>query len=391
MSDCVILLDHRVSDQVATRRLWISKYRGTSHGTNEYPFLIGEHGFEVLPITAASLDHPAPSERITTGVPALDEMLGGQGVFRGSTILVSGTAGTGKSTLAAQIAQATCRRGEKCLYFAFEESPAQIVRNMRSVGIDLEACTRKDRLRFHAARPTLLGLEAHLTRIYAAVRDFRPRLVIIDPITNLAAAGDLGSAKAMLVRLIDFLKAGETTTVFTSLTSGGENLEGTIVGVSSLVDTWILLRDIESSAERNRGIYVLKSRGTAHSNQIREFQLTPEGIRLSEVYLGPEGLLTGSARLAQETREKALALEREQELDRKRRALARRRELLEAEITAKRLSLENEFEEESKLIAEGEKRRTTIADDRNVMAKSRGVASPGSAPKNGRPRREARP
>jgi circadian clock protein KaiC len=297
VSDCVILLDHRVDDQVATRRLRIVKYRGTSHGTNEYPFLIGEHGVDVLPITSASLDHAAPTERVSTGVPALDEMLGGKGLYRGSTVLVSGTAGTGKSTIAAHLAEAACRRGEKCLYFAFEESPGQIIRNMRSVGIDLERWVRKGRLRFQAARPTLLGIEAHLTRIYGGMRDFQPSLVILDPVTNLASAGTAGSAHALLVRLIDTLKSAATTTVMTSLTAADDAREGTSVGVSSIVDTWILLRDVESNGERTRGIHVLKSRGMAHSNQVREFLLTEKGVQLSDFQPGTEGT-PGPARVA---------------------------------------------------------------------------------------------
>jgi circadian clock protein KaiC len=282
VSDCVVLLDHRVTDQIATRRLRIVKYRGTSHGTNEFPFLIDEDGIEVLPITGARLDHPAPSERISTGVPGLDEVLGGRGVYRGATVLVSGTAGTGKSSLAAQIAEASCRRGERVLYFAFEESPDQITRNMRSIGIDLASPVRKGLLRLEAARPTLQGLEAHLTRIYREVRGFQPRLVIVDPITNLSRSGTEKAAEAMLMRLIDFLKSGQITTVMTTLTSGGGPREATEVGVSSLVDTWILLQIVESDGERNRFLYVLKSRGMAHSNRVRSFQVTDRGIQLGD-------------------------------------------------------------------------------------------------------------
>jgi circadian clock protein KaiC len=296
VSDCVIFLDHRVNDQIASRRLRIVKYRGSSHGTNEYPFLIHEDGIEVLPITSVGLDHPASEERVSTGIPELDEMLGGRGVFRGSTVLVSGTAGTGKSSLAAQIAAAACRRGERCAYFAFEESKDQIVRNMRSIGLDLETGIRQGRLRFEAARPTLLGLEAHLTRIYRIVRDFEPNLVVVDPVTNLASAGGDIAARGMLMRLIDFLKSRQVTLLLTSLTAGGEALERSDTGVSSLVDSWILLRDIDSSEERHRGIYILKSRGMAHSNQIREFHLTGEGIRLTDVSRGGGGAPKGSAR-----------------------------------------------------------------------------------------------
>jgi len=281
VSDCVIVLDHRVADQIASRRLRVVKYRGSTHGTNEYPFLIDEDGIEVLPITSAGLDHDAPAERFSTGIPALDRMLGGEGLFRASTVLISGTAGTGKSSVAAQIAEAACRRGERCLYLAFEESSAQILRNMRSIGLDLEKWVRKGRLRFEAARPTLLGLEGHLTKIYRLARDFEPGLVVVDPITNLASAGTDIAARGMLMRLIDYFKARQVTVLMTSLTEGGKALEKTDAGISSLVDTWILLRDVESHGERIRGLCILKSRGMAHSNQVREFHLTGEGVRLA--------------------------------------------------------------------------------------------------------------
>jgi circadian clock protein KaiC len=371
VSDCVILLDHRISDQVATRRLRIVKYRGSSHGTNEYPFLIDERGIEVLPITSAGLDHEAPLDRVSTGVSSLDQMLGGEGIYRGSTVLVSGTAGTGKTSLAAQMVDAACRRGERCLYFAFEESSRQIVRNMRSIGLDLEAPRRKGLLRFDAARPTLMGLEAHLTKIYQAVRNFEPALVVVDPVTNLASSGGTALAEGMLTRLIDFFKARQITLLLTSLTRAGDSLEGTEVGVSSLMDTWILLRDIESSGERNRAIYVLKSRGMKHSNQIREFLLTDEGIHLREMYLGPEGFMTGSARLAQQAREETQEKARREEISRQRRALVRRQEDLEVEIEAKRRAFEAETEELRRDIEEAEGKADVVISDRDAMARNR--------------------
>ena len=345
VSDCVILLDHRVTGEVATRRLRVVKYRGTSHGTNEYPFLIDDRGIEVLPITSASLEHSVSSERVSTGVPALDAMLGGEGLYRGSTVLISGTAGSGKSSLAAQIAQASAARGERCLYFAFEESSAQIVRNMRSIGLRLDRQIKAGNLRIDAARPTLIGLEGHLTRMHRAFREFRPRMVILDPISNLSSAGSEEGANAMLVRLIDYFKARGATLVMTNLTQGGKTLEKTDVGVSSIVDTWIFVRDIETGGERNRGIYVLKSRGMAHSNQIREFRLTNKGIVLEEFYLGPGGLLTGSARAAEEIREKAVARERSRKLERHGRKVARRQSEIEAEIEEKKRALERETKE----------------------------------------------
>jgi circadian clock protein KaiC len=384
VSDCVILLDHRVVGEVATRRLRVVKYRGTSHGTNEFPFLIDDRGIEVLPITSASLEHPVSNERVSTGVPDLDAMLGGGGLFRGSTVLISGTAGSGKSSLAAQIAQASAARGERCLYFSFEESSAQIVRNMRSIGLRLDRQIKAGNFRIDAARPTLLGLEGHLTRMHRAFRAFRPRMVILDPISNLSSAGNEESANAMLVRLIDFFKSHGATLVMSNLTEGGRALEKTDVGISSIVDTWIFVRDIESSGERNRGIYVLKSRGMAHSNQIREFRLTDRGIVLNDVYLGPEGMLTGSARVAQELREKAATRARETELERRRREIARRRAELEAEIEEKKRAFERELKESGNQVEEDAARDRGLRAVHDDMARSRGAAGGAGRGRRGR-------
>src|SRR5579862_6701442 len=336
VSDCVILLDHRIEEQISTRRMRVVKYRGTSHGTNEYPFLIDEQGISVLPITSVGLEHRVTDERVSTGVDGLDAMLGGRGFFRGSSILVSGTAGSGKSTLAAHFADATCRRGERCLYLAFEESRGQIVRNMRSVGIDFRARLEAGTLRIEACRPSLYGLETHLAQIHAQVGEFEPHAVVLDPMSNLANSNHTLDASAMLLRLIDHLKSRCITAMFVNLTGGGHTLEATDVGVSSLIDTWLMLRDIEAGGERNRGLYVLKSREMKHSNQIREFVITSHGIDLLDVYAGPEGVLTGSLRASQEAREKAAAIAREQEQQQRQRELAFRRAALDAQIRALR-------------------------------------------------------
>ena len=325
VADCVILLDHRIVEQISTRRLRVVKYRGSSHGTNEYPFLIADKGISVLPVTSLGLTHLASKERIPTGIPRLDAMLAGKGYFRGSTVLISGTAGTGKSSIAATFAKSVCERGERCLYFAFEESESQIVRNMESIGIDLQPCIDKGILRFEAVRPTMSGLETHLATIHRAVETFKPSVVIADPITNLISVGQENEVRSMLTRLIDFLKVEQVTTLFTSLTSGGSNLEQSEVGISSLMDTWMILRDLESNGERNRGIMILKSRGMAHSNQVREFLLTDHGIALEDVYLVPSGVLTGSARAAQEARERMAEAEAAGELERTRREIERKR------------------------------------------------------------------
>ena len=371
VSDCVILLDHRVTEQVSTRRLRVVKYRGTAHGTNEYPFLIDEDGFSVLPVTSLGLQHEVSDERISSGVSRLDTMLGGDGFHRGSTILVSGTAGTGKTSLAASFVDAACRRGERCLYFSFEESPAQIARNMRSIGLNLEQWSKKNLLQFHSSRATFYGLEMHLAIINKIVQDFQPKVVVLDPVGILIQAGNRRDAQTMLIRLIDFLKHRQITAFLTNLTSGGAALERTDVEISSIVDTWLFTRDIELDGERNRALYVLKSRGTAHSNQLREFRLTEHGIDLLDVYVGPEGVLTGSSRSSMEAREQAAALARQQKAERSKRERARKREALEARIVALRKEFESKEDEEEVSGAEGVSREKLILDNRETLARSR--------------------
>ena len=287
VADCVILLDHRVTEQMSTRRLRIVKYRGTLHGTNEYPFLITKDGISVLPITSIGLDHKVPAGRVSTGIKKLDNMLGAKGYYRGSSILLSGTAGTGKSSLAAAFVDAACRRGERCLYFSFEESTEQIIRNMRSIGIDLSPHVKKGLLQFHVARPTLYGLEMHLVTMHELIKQYKPGIVVFDPITDFFTVGSHAEVKAILTRIIDFLKANQITALFTSYTEEDTPNES-VVGVSSLIDTWISLRNLENRGERQRGLFVLKSRGMAHSNQIRSFELTDDGIKIGALDLaGP--------------------------------------------------------------------------------------------------------
>jgi circadian clock protein KaiC len=371
VSDCVILLDHRVTDQVSTRRLRIVKYRGTAHGTNEYPFLINEDGFSVLPITSLGLQHQVSGERISSGIARLDTMLGGEGFYRGTTVLVSGTAGTGKTSVAASFVDAACRRGERSLYFSFEESQGQLIRNMRSIGLNLEQWTKKNLLQFHSSRATFYGLEMHLAMIHKIVQDFQPKVVVLDPIGSLIQAGNQRDAHTMIIRLIDFLKQREVTAFLTNLTSAGEALERTDTEISSIVDTWLFMRDIELAGERNRALYVLKSRGMAHSNQLREFLLTPQGIDLLDVYVGPEGVLTGSSRLSQEAREKAAALARQQEAERRDRDRTRKREVLEARIAALRKEFELEEAEAETSSAQDLSREQSVAENREAMSRSR--------------------
>lgn len=371
VADCVILLDHRVQDQISTRRMRIIKYRGTSHGTNEYPFMIDENGFSVLPITSLGLTHKAPTEHISSGVPRLDTMLNGKGFYRGSSILLSGTAGTGKTTLAAHFVDAACRRGEKALYFAFEESQAQIIRNMRSVGIDLEKYFKKGLLKFYNARPSKHGLEVHLALIHKVVSDYKPDVVVVDPITNFLAVSDATDTKSMLTRLIDYLKLQEITAIFTSLTSSQHGVEDSEVGVSSLMDAWVLVKHIESNGERNRGIYILKARGMAHSNQVREFLLTDHGVELVDAYIGSDGVLMGSARSSQLAREAAVQIERDLELKRKRRELRSKQELYEAQLVSLKGQYEAERDAVLRELQEEERRQKVLDDQRLQIARLR--------------------
>jgi circadian clock protein KaiC len=371
VSDCVILLDHRIRDQISTRRLRIVKYRGTIHGADEYPFLIDERGMSVLPVTSLEMQHKVTDERVPTGIADLDEMLGGKGFYRGSSVLISGTAGSGKTTMAASFAEAACRRGERCLYIGFEESVDQVARNMRSVGVDLSKWMAKGLLTHEAWRPSQYGIEMHLLRIHKLVDAVKPHHVIVDPITNLINASAEKDVYSMLMRLMDYLKSRQITSIFTNLTQNGEALEQTDLGVSSLTDTWILCRDLESNGERNRCVYVLKSRGMQHSNQVREFVMSHDGIRLIPPYIGSGVVLTGSARIAQEAKEKAEALVRAQEIEKKQKALERKRSALEAQMKVLKMDFGAEELELERIIAEQRSREKQLLEEREAMNRLR--------------------
>jgi circadian clock protein KaiC len=371
VADCVIRLDQRVADQIATRRLRIVKYRGSAHGTNEYPFLITANGVSVLPVTSMGLEHQASTEHIGTGVPRLDTLLGGKGYYRGSSVLVSGAAGTGKTTLAAAFAAATCRRGERCLYISFEESASQILRNMRSVGIELEPFVKKGLLQFYSVRPTTQGLEAHLAAIHDLVTHSQPAAVVADPVTNLTTVGGVQDVRGTLTRLIDFLKMQQITMLATSLTAGGGNEEQSEVGISSLMDTWLLVRNLENDRERNRALYILKSRGMAHSNQVREFVLSDQGIQLVDVYTGGGRVLTGSARVAQLERERLQEMLDRQQAEAKRAEIRHRRAAVNAQIESLKAALAAADQELKQFEAASELRRHEAARSKTEMAQSR--------------------
>jgi circadian clock protein KaiC len=372
VSDCVILLDHRVINQISTRRLRIVKYRGSLHGTNEYPFLIDDEGISVLPVTSLNLDKPVSREIISSGIPALDKLFPKRGFYRGSSILVSGTAGTGKTSIAASFADATCKRKEKCLFFAFEESPQQIMRNMESIGMDLQQHVDKGLLKFYASRPTLYGLEMHLVAIHKAIQKFKPKVVVLDPITNLITVGSFSEVKSMLVRLIDFLQEEQITVLFTALTLNTIVSEQTDDGVSSLVDSWLFIKDIEINGERNRGLYIMKARGMHHSNQVREFVITSKGLDLEDVYLGPEGILTGSAREAQILLEQTGDALHHNALGRKDRELLRKRKVLESKIESLRTEFESMEEELNKIYDDENVKREAMSTTRKAITDKRG-------------------
>jgi circadian clock protein KaiC len=373
VSDCVVSLDNRITDQVATRRLRIVKYRGSSHGSNEYPFLIDVHGFSVMPVTGLQLDYEVSSERIATGVPALDGMLDGGGYYRGSSVLISGTAGTGKSILAGLFTDAACRRKERALYFALEESTSQVMRNMRSIGLDLAAWEKKKLLRMQAARPTIFGLEMHLVTMHKLVEDFAPEVVVIDPISSLISAGNSHDVKSMLIRLFDYLKLRQITCVVTSLT-GPRAGEESGIDISSLIDTWLQVRDLEIAGERTRGLYLVKSRGMGHSNQVREFVISSRGVDLVPVAIGPTGVLTGSARAQHESTQEALTVGRKLELERRQRQLERKRKAMQAQIEAMQAQFAGDEEEAAMLARELRDREVEDQATRTRMSRQRSAA-----------------
>jgi len=356
VSDCVILLDHRVRNQASTRRLRIVKYRGTAHGTNEYPFLIDEKGFSVLPVSMLGLDHAVSERRIPSGIPDLDAMVDGGGFYRGSSILISGVAGSGKSSIAAHFVDAACQRGERALYFSFEESAAQTVRNMRSLGLSLGRWIDQGLLDYQSARPTFYGLEMHLAVMLREIAETKPQLVVLDPISAFTSLGEVREVEAMLLRIVDFLKSHGITGIFTNLTQGNLELAQTDAGLSSLMDAWLLLLNRESNGEYNRELYILKARGVGHSNQVREFLMSGDGLQLRQPYIGEGGAVTGSARLVQEAQDRLREAERlshvarrKREVDSRCRQLATQLEALQSDLEAERLEFERLGEEEASL------------------------------------------
>jgi circadian clock protein KaiC len=378
VSDCVILLDHRISNQISTRLLRVVKYRGSMHGTNEYPFLIDEDGISVLPVTSLTLNTEVSTETVSSGIPNLDVMLDGRGFYKGSSVLISGTAGTGKTSVAATFAHSNCLEKRKVIYFAFEESPSQIQRNMRGIGINLGAHVESGLLQFHSSRPTLFGLEMHLVSIHKKILKFKPDVVILDPITNLITVGTVSEVKGMLIRLIDFIQNEKITVMFTALALNNTLNEQTDEGISSLVDTWLLIRDIESNGERNRGLYVMKSRGIGHSNQVREFIITDNGLDLVDVYLSAEGVLTGSAREAHKLRQQSGVRIQDHVISHKDREILRRRRMLESKIARLQSEFESVEEELNKVHLEDELRREIENNDREQMREKRAAKGKGN-------------
>jgi circadian clock protein KaiC len=371
VSDCVVMLDHRIHDQLSTRRLRVVKYRGSSHGTNEYPFIIDKDGISVLPITSVGLNHQASTARISSGIERLDTMLDGRGFFRGSSIMVSGSAGTGKTTLSCSFVHAACGRGERCLYFAFEESPSQIIRNMRSIGMNMGKWVEQGLLQFHASRPTLHGLEHHLSVMHRQIAAFKPAVVVIDPVTTMLTEGAAHDVRSMLLRLMDYMKSLQITAYLVSLSHNNSPVEQSEAEISSLIDTWLLVRDLENGGERNRGLYILKSRGMAHSNQIREFVLGHRGVELLDVYLGPAGMLTGSARVLQETKDRAQAQSSAREFNRVQAEIAAKRSALEAQIGALQNKIKVQDHLIDQLVLDRQAREMTGQVEREVIALSR--------------------
>ena len=375
VSDCVILLDNRVEDQITTRRLRIVKFRGSAHGTNEFPFLLDDHGITVVPLSSAGVGHVISDDLVSTGVSGLDAMMGPHGIYRGSSMLISGVAGSGKSILGASFAAATCAVGERCIFFSFEEAAEQLVRNVASGGVELQQYIEADLLRIETQRPSSYGFEMHLAHMQRELDRFRPTAVIIDPVTSFR--GPDSEVHALLLRMLDMLKTRGITTIFTSLTNSAERTSQADFGLSSLMDVWVSLVDIESNGERNRGLYVLKSRGMNHSNQIREYLLTNDGVKLVDAYLGVAGVLTGSARLAQQAQATIESLHQREEIARRRREIASRRAVTERQIAELQVEIESQEAEVARLIAQDERRETVFESDRVAMGASRGVHANG--------------
>jgi circadian clock protein KaiC len=371
VSDCVILLDNRVVDQVTTRRLRIVKFRGSAHGTNEYPFLMDDQGITVVPLSSRGLDHSVSDEVVSTGVPGLDAMLGPGGIYRGSGVLISGVPGSGKTILGASFAAAACTRGERCMFFSFEEAAEQLIRNVASAGVELQRHVKSGLLRFETKRPSSFGFEMHLAQMQRELDRFRPSAVIVDPVTSFR--GPESEVYTLLLRMLDMLKKRGITTIFTSLTTSNERVSQSDFGLSSLMDTWVFLVDIESDGERNRGLYALKSRGMSHSNQIREYLVTGEGVQLVEPYLGAAGVLTGSARLAMEAQERVRAHQQQEEVGRRLQEIASRRAAKERQIAELHAEIEAQDTEVARLTMQEEIRETVLATDRAAMGTSRGV------------------
>jgi circadian clock protein KaiC len=367
VTDCVIVLDHRVHQEISTRRLRVIKYRGSAHGTNEYPFLISARGIAVLPVTSMSLDYRASDERISTGVERLDHMLGG-GLFRGSTILLSGTAGTGKTSVGAHLIAASCERGERTLLVNFEESPDQFVRNMRSIGLDFQPWIDSGLLRIWATRPTAFGPETHLAMLAQLLEDDPPSVAVLDGLAGLAADAPAAELLSMVSRQADMLKSRGITTLMTEVSPAAGSAT---VGISSMVDTWLLLRNIEANGERNRLLFVLKSRGTAHSNQVREFVLTDHGVELIDVYIGAEGVVTGSARLAQEAAQRDAETREDAELLRHRHELHRSVIEREAHLAALQDQLDADRSEIARIDLRDRHQIEDTEADRSAMAARR--------------------
>jgi len=371
VSDCVILLDNRVENQITTRRLRIVKYRGSSHGTNEYPFLIDDKGLSVLPVTSAGLVHKTSRELVSSGIADLDAMLGTGGYFVGSSILISGLAGTGKTTIASKFIEACCARGERAAYFSFEESRGQIERNMESVGIDLSRFG-EDLLRIETARPSFYGLETHLARMHREIDQFNPAAVVIDPISALR--GSESEVHGTLLRLVDLLKSRGITAVFTSLSSGDQTSSLNDRSISSLMDTWISVSHVEENGERNRLVYLLKSRGMAHSNQVREFKIGTNAITLVPAYIGAEGVLTGSARLSQEARERSRTAERQRVVAAQKREALRKRDAMERQIADLHAAIAASDREVQSLDSREGEIEKSFESDREQMSQRRGAA-----------------
>ena len=375
LADGLMHLDNRTDGNYQTREIQVVKCRGINHYTGKSPFIINSEGMSIRPLITADFDYKVLKSRVSTGIADIDNMLGGKGLYRGSTVYITGPSGAGKTSISSSFANGACSRGERALFLAFEESSDQIIRNMKSIGLSLDKWVNEKLLYFYTARATTNSLEGHLDNIMTMVREVEPTCVVLDPISAFRPIANENETKLMLIRLNDYLRARKITTVFTALSSDGEYSEHADVQLSSIADTWIVVRIMDYKGERNNVMQLMKSRGMSHSRQMKEMYFTGNGLKLQNVYQGPEGVLTGAARIGQEKYEKLKEARNVIEIDKNRKKIERKKSLLEASIEALKHEYEEELEALHAAIEEAEEQNSKIKETRKEIENIESIQS----------------